>query len=271
MDVKEIKTKSCMTKSKLTDYVINPYTGCSHGCAYCYADFIRRFQNIPDKWGDFVYVKMNCPELLEKELVVNKPGHIWMSSVCDCYMPLEGKYKLTRQILEVILNSLYKKKFSMEILTKSALVRRDLDLLKKLNSEIDFELGVSINTLDEKYSRIIEPFASPPRERIKVLKEANENGIKVFGFISPVILGITNLDGLFKELSFCEYVWVELLNIKPSVVKRLKPVVEKNFPDKIKDFEFMLDHYEEYVLGVRKEVKKLSKEYNLKIKGVVVH
>lgn len=118
MIIKEISVKSCMTKSKLTDYVINPYTGCSHGCKYCYADFIRRFQNIPDKWGEFVYVKINCPELLKKELAINKPGHIWLSSVTDCYNPLEGKYKLTRGILETIAKSPYRKKFTFEILTK---------------------------------------------------------------------------------------------------------------------------------------------------------
>ncbi len=202
MKIKEIKCKNCMTKSKLTDYVINPYTGCSHGCKYCYADFIRRFQNIPEKWGDFVFAKINCVELLEKELVVNKPGHIWMSSVCDCYMPIEGKYKLTRRILETIARFPYKKKFSIEILTKSALVKRDFDLLKQLN----VELGMSINTLNERDSRLIEPFASPPLERIKTLREAKEKGIKVYGFISPVLPGITNLRELFKELSFCEYV-----------------------------------------------------------------
>ena len=151
MKIKEIKCKTCMTKSKLTDYVINPYTGCQHSCKYCYADFIRKFQNIKEKWGDFVYVKVNCPELLEKELIKNKAGHIWMSSVCDCYMPIEGKLKLTRKILEIMSQSPYKKKFSMEILTKSSLVKRDFDLIKTLN----VELGMSINTLNEKVSKII--------------------------------------------------------------------------------------------------------------------
>ncbi|MEK6864536.1 MAG: radical SAM protein, partial [Nanoarchaeota archaeon] len=90
MEFKEIKCKSCMTKSKLTDYVINPYTGCMHGCKYCYAVFIKRFQDIKAEWGDFVYAKANCPELLKKELEKNKPGHIWISSVTDCYQPIEG-------------------------------------------------------------------------------------------------------------------------------------------------------------------------------------
>ena len=267
MIIKEIIAKSCMTRSKLTDYVINPYTGCQHSCKYCYADFIRRFQNIPEDWGDFVYVKKNCVELLKKELIKNKPGHIWMSSVCDCYMPIEGKYKLTRGILETIAKSAYRKKFTIEILTKSTLVKRDFDLLKELN----IELGMSINTLDSKAARIIEPFASSPLERIKALKEAKEKGIKVFGFISPVLLGITNLEELFKELSFCSYVWVELLNIKPSVLNRLMPVVREKFPEKVNKFEYMINHYEEYVSKVKKEVRELEKKYKLEVRDVVVH
>ncbi len=267
MKIKEIKVKSCMTKSKITDYVINPYTGCQHGCKYCYADFIRRFQNIKEKWGDFVYPKINCPELLKKELKKNKPGHIWMSSVCDCYAPIEGKFKLTRKILEIIADSPYKNKFTIEILTKSALVKRDFDLIKKLNCE----LGLSINTLDEKTSKIIEPFASSPEQRIKTLKEAKEFGIKVFGFISPVLPGITNLDEIFKNLSFCDYVWVELLNTRKSVLNRLMPIIKKEFPEKVKDFEFAINNSEKYFKEIERKVKELEKKYKLKVKQVVRH
>ncbi len=267
MITKEVKVKTCMTKSKLTDYVINPYTGCQHGCVYCYADFIRRFQNIKYKWGDFVFIKKNCPELLKKEIEKNKPGHIWLSSVCDCYMPIEAKYKLTRKILEILANSPYKKKFTIEILTKSALVKRDFDLLKQLNCEV----GCSINTLNANFSKIIEPFASPPRERINVLKEAKKQGIKVYASISPVLPGITNLEELFKELSFCEYVWVEILNIRKPILNRIMPVIREKLPDKVKDFEFMIHNYEEYCNKIRKEVGILKKKYKLKVRDVVVH
>lgn len=267
MIVKEVKCKNCMTKSKLTDYVINPYTGCQHGCKYCYADFIRRFQNIKDNWGSFVYPKINCPELLEEELRKNKPGNIWLSSVTDPYQPIEAKYKLTRKILEIIAKSPYGKKYKIEMLTKSALVRRDFDLLKQLN----VELGLSVNNLDEKTARILEPFASSPFERIKTLKEAKTEGIKVYGFISPIFPGITNLDEIFRELRFCEYVWVELLNTKPSVIQRMMPVISENFPEKVKDFEFAINKPEEYYQKVRKEVRELEKKYNLKVREIVRH
>lgn len=267
MKIKEIQSKSCMTKSKLTDYVINPYTGCQHGCKYCYADFMRRFHNIKEKWGDFVYVKINCSEFLKEELIKNKAGNIWLSSVCDAYMPLEAKYKLTREILDIIVNSPYKNKFTIEILTKSALIKRDFDLLKQLNVEI----GCSINSLDSNISRIIEPFASLPKERINALKEAKEQGIKVYGFISPVLPGITNLEEIFRELSFCSYVWVEILNIKKPILNRLLPLIKEHFPDKLKDFEYMIENYEKYCDNIKKEVKDLEKKYNLKVKEVVVH
>ena len=267
MKVIEIECKSCMTKSKLTDYVINPYTGCQHGCKYCYADFIRRFQNIKEKWGNFVFPKTNCPQLLEKELETNKPGHIWMSSVTDPYQPLEGKYRLTRKILETIANSPYRKKFSIEILTKSALIIRDFDLIKQLDAEI----GCSINTLDDKASGMIEPLASPPSERIKTLREAKEHGIRVFGFISPVLPGITKLDELFRELSFCSYVWVELLNTKPSVIARMKPLYRQYFPEAMEMFESAISRPDEHYEAIKKEVMILGKEYKLKVNDVIRH
>ncbi len=266
MIIRGVKSKSCMTKSKLTDYVINPYIGCQHGCKYCYADFIRRFQNIKEKWGDFVYAKINCPELLEKELEKNRAGHILMSSVCDCYMPIEAKFKLTRRILEIISKSKFKDKFTIEILTKSVLIKRDFDLLKNLNVKV----GCSINTLDES-ARKIEAFASPPVERIRVLKEAKKLGIKVFGFISPVLPKITNLEELFKALEFCDYVWVELLNIQKSILDRIMPFIKQEFPNKVSGFENMVNNYAVYCDNVRKEVKVLEKKYHLKVKDIVVH
>ncbi|MFZ5955240.1 MAG: SPL family radical SAM protein [Nanoarchaeota archaeon] len=267
MIIKEINAKNCLTKSKITDYVINPYMGCQHDCKYCYAVFMKRFQNINDDWGKFVYAKINCPELLKKELEKNKPGYIWMSSVCDCYQPIESKYKLTRKILETIKNSPAKDKFEIGILTKSALVKRDFDIMKDLNVEI----GLSINTLNESFSKKIEPSASLPKLRIETLKQAKESGFRTYGFISPVLPGITDLEELFRELQFCDYVWIELLNTKKSVLDRLMPIIKKDFPDKMKNFELMLNNYADYYSTIKKQARELEKDYKLKIKEIVVH
>lgn len=267
MEIKNIKCKACLVKSKLTDYVINPYTGCAHGCIYCYTDFIRRFQNIKDNWGEFVYVKENCPELLEGELKKARPGHIWMSSVCDCYQPIEAKLKLTRKILGIMLK--YKDKFTIEILTKSALVKRDFDLLK----ELDAELGLSIGQLDEKIARILEPLASSPKLRIETLKEAKQYGIRTFGFISPVIPGLTKLEDIFSEMEKAKvnYVWVELLNLRKSVINRVFPVIKKDFPFALKEFEGAIKDPAEWYKNVKKEVDYLSKKHNISVREVVRH
>jgi DNA repair photolyase len=269
MNIKEINSKTCMVKSKLTDYVINPYTGCSHGCKYCYADFIKRFQNIKDKWGTFVYAKTNCTEFLEKELEKNKSGTIFMSSVCDCYMPEEEKFRLTRKIFEIITKSKYKNKFKIEILTKSKLVQRDFDLLKQLN----LELGLSINQLDEKIAKIIEPNASSPKERIETLAKAKSQGIKTYGFISPVLPGITNLNEVFSALKKAEveYVWVELFNMRKSAVDKMIPIYKEFLPEKLEEFRLAKENQEEWHSQIRKQARELEKRYNLKIKEIVVH
>ena len=269
MIIKEIQVKSCLNKSKLTDYVINPYTGCSHGCKYCYATFIRRFQNIKEKWGEFVYAKIDCPELLEKELEKSKPGNIFMSSVCDCYMPLESKFKLTRRILEILAKPKFKNKFTIEILTKSSLVKRDFDLLKKL----DCELGLSLGIIDDKISKVIEPNASLPSERIETLREAKKQEIKTYGFISPIIPGLSDLEKIFLKLKEvgCNYVWVELLNTKPSVISGLLPIIKEKFPEAMKDIEFAINHEKEYYKKIKEQVSMLEKKYNLKVREIVRH
>lgn len=271
MKVKEIKCKNCMTKSKLTDYVINPYLGCEHSCCYCYADFMKRFNNIGDEWGRFVHVKINCPDLLEKELKKNKTGNIWLSSVCDCYQPIEKKYRLTRRILDIIAKSAYKDKFTIELLTKSSLIKRDFDLIKEIGEKVD--LGMSLGLTDDRIAKIIEPNASLPSERLETLRQAHEKGIRTYGFISPVLPGIADLEDIFKKLKEAkvDYVWVELLNTKKGILDKLIPFIKEKLPEKLKDFNKMLDNYEAYVREKREEIRKLEKKYNLRVKEVVVH
>ena len=126
MLVKEIKANDYLTKSNLpaSDYVINPYIGCTHGCKYCYASFMKRFTGHKEDWGDFVDIK-----LCNKKINLNKISKksVFLSSVTDCYNQLEEKYKLTRHILEQLVNS----DCYLSISTKSKLILRDIDILKK--------------------------------------------------------------------------------------------------------------------------------------------
>ncbi|HHT9115001.1 MAG: DUF5131 family protein [Planctomycetes bacterium] len=180
--IREIKAKSILTKSGIpgVDYCVNPYVGCSHGCRYCYATFMKKYTGHTEPWGGFVDVKINTPEILQKQLKRARMGRVMVSSVTDAYQPIESKYKLTRQCLEILLQS----QFPVDILTKSPLVLRDIDLIKKFK---DIEVGITITTHDEKISRVFEPNAPSIMARMRTLNTLHDNRIKTYAFIGPVL------------------------------------------------------------------------------------
>src|SRR5512136_1153601 len=126
MVIREIISKSVLSKSKIYDYVVNPYTGCQHACSYCYARFMKRFTGHREPWGQFVDVKVNAPDLLRVEIVRKAVGRVWVSGVCDPYQPLEARYRLTRQCLEILSQN----DWPVAVQTRSPLVLRDMDILK---------------------------------------------------------------------------------------------------------------------------------------------
>ncbi len=191
MIVREIFAKSVLSKSQIYDYTINPYVGCSHSCRYCYAAFMRRFTGHKEKWGDFVDVKINAPELLAREIRRKRRGRVWVSGVCDPYQAAEKKYKITGRCLEILLEN----QWPVTIQTKSSLVLRDIGILGKLK---DIEVGFSIATADEKIKKLFEPGASPIKERIHALDVLHSKGIRTFAMIAPLLPGS---DGLLEELA----------------------------------------------------------------------
>jgi DNA repair photolyase len=179
--IREIEAKSILNPSKIHDYCVNPYTGCEVGCIYCYAAlFMRRYSGHSEPWGEFVDVKVNTPALLAKQIVKAKRGTIWFASVCDPYQPLEERFALTRRSLEVMVG----RDFPIQIQTKSARVRRDLDVIRRLS---DVEVGFTIATDDETIAGMFEPRASPVGERVEVLREFKAAGVSTFAFAGPLL------------------------------------------------------------------------------------
>ncbi len=162
------------------DYCINAYVGCSHACVYCYATFMKKYTGHTEAWGAFVDVKVNAAELLRKQLPKAKRGHVMLSSVTDAYQPIEVKYRLTRQCLEILLEH----QFSVGILTKSPLVLRDLDVIKRFD---EIEVGVTISTDDERMRKIFEPGAPPIDARINTLRKLKEQGVRTYVFVGPML------------------------------------------------------------------------------------
>jgi DNA repair photolyase len=180
MIIKEICAKSILSKSRVFDYAVNPYVGCEHACTYCYARFMKRFTSHKEAWGEFVDVKVNAVSLLKNEIKNKKVGRVWISGTCDPYQPLEKEYELTKECLEILL----KYGWPVTVQTKSPLVLRDMELLRKSNG---IEVGLSIAASNENIGRVFEPNSPSVRERIETLEKLHSTGIKTFAMIAPVL------------------------------------------------------------------------------------
>jgi DNA repair photolyase len=143
---------------------------------------MRRYSGHNEPWGAFVDVKINGPLLLAKQILRAKRGTIWFASVCDPYQPLEERYALTRRSLEVLAG----RDFPVVIQTKSARVRRDLDVIRRIP---DVEVGFTVATADAKMAGMFEPKASPIEERIEALREFKAAGVRTFAFAGPLLPG----------------------------------------------------------------------------------
>jgi DNA repair photolyase len=203
MKISEIKAKSILSKSQIYDYALNPYVGCQHACVYCYAKFMKRFTGHGERWGEFVDVKTNAPELLVLEVKKKRVGRVWISGVCDPYQPLERKYKLTKRCLDILVEN----GWPFTVQTKSALVLRDIEVLKRSK---DAEVGFTITTADEKIRKIFEPGAPPISKRIEALATLHSEGIRTFAMMAPILPGIEGLVTMLKDK--VEYVILDRLN-----------------------------------------------------------
>ncbi len=212
LKVSQVQARSILYKSKVFDYCLNPYTGCSHGCRYCYASlFIPRYSRHTEPWGEFVDVKTNAPELLSKQLPRSKVGTIWIASVCDAYQPLEVRYELTRKCLKEI----SRHQFPVFIQTKSDLVLRDLDLILELKK---VEIGFSIATDNDRIGQLFEPGAPPVSRRLKALERLKKENLHTFVFIGPILPQnpeklVALIDGL------AERVFIDRLNYVQQFLK----------------------------------------------------
>ncbi|NTW58552.1 MAG: radical SAM protein [Nitrospirae bacterium] len=192
MQIKEVKAKSILSTSQVSDYALNPYVGCQHACVYCYAKFMKRFTGHKEEWGAFVDVKVNAPELLAREVKKKKVGRVWISGVCDPYQPLERKYRLTRTCLDILVRN----DWPVTVQTKSPLVLRDIEILRRAS---DVEVGFTITTADERMRKIFEPGAPPIEKRVAALKALRAEGIKTFAMIAPLLPGAEGLPALLKD------------------------------------------------------------------------
>lgn len=264
---KTIQVKDYLTKSNLpaSDYVINPYVGCPHGCKYCYASFMKRFTGHKEEWGTFIDIKQ-CDKKINLKKIENK--RVFLSSVTDCYNQFEEKYKLTREILKQLVSI----DCELNISTKSKLILRDLDLLKQMKN---LTVSMSINTLDENFKNDMDN-ASSISERLETLKELHENGINTVLFMSPIFPYITDFKAIIEvSKDFIDEYWFENLNLRGSYKQTILDYIESKYPKLVHKYDEIYNknnkNNKDYWRDLSKEIVEYCKTNNIKYKNYFYH
>lgn len=261
-----VQVKSVLNKTKkrdawfLDDYTINPYSGCSFNCLYCYIRGSKYGLHMEEK----LTVKENALEVLEKQLhsraKKNQYGIIVLSSATEPYLHFEKELKLTRGILELVL----KYKFPVHIITKSDLVTRDFDLLHQINEVAILPddliqlkhkaiISFSFSTIDDELGKIFEPGAAPPSIRLETLRAASQAGFFTGVSMMPLLPDITDTDEALAKMFIAfkkagaHYIMPASLTLfgnEPTDSKTLMlRAIQTHFPEKLKLYEGLFQRY----------------------------
>jgi DNA repair photolyase len=221
VEVVEQSAKSVLNAVKGMPFAwsINPYRGCYHQCVFCYARRSHWYldEDGVDKWGSRIFVKTNAPVILRSELAKRSWRHEYVAigTVTDPYQPLEGRYRLTRGILEALCDY----DTPAGLITRSPLVIRDIDVLQRLARKAGVSVSISIATLDAALAREIEPTVAPPQQRLRAVRRLADAGITVNVALAPILPQINdteaNVDAVVRaarDAGACN-IWHSTLNL----------------------------------------------------------
>ncbi len=224
-------------------WTINPYRGCEFACKYCYARYTHEFMEMRNG-VDFerkIYVKQHTANLLRQELRKVKPGEdIAIGTATDPYQPAERRFEITHAILEEF--SLHSG-LDIGIVTKSNLVLRDIDILRKVGQNNRIVVNVTITTLNTDLARILEPRAPRPDLRMEAMRKLNQAGIDARVICAPVLPGITDfprdLEALVRATAEAggKYIYANSLFLKPCSAAVFMPFLEKEFPHLVESYK----------------------------------
>lgn len=259
-----IEVKDYLSKSNLpeSDYVINPYIGCPHGCKYCYASFMKRFTKHKEEWGTFVDIK-RCLKPINIRRIEGK--RVFLSSVTDCYNPYEEEYCITQNILKQLIRA----DCVVNISTKSDLILRDIDILRKIKN---LTVSLSVNTMNEKFREDMDN-ASSIEKRFGTLKILHENGIYTVLFMSPIFPEITDFREIIESSqSFVDEYWFENLNLRGNYKQTILEYIEKEYPQYLNLYrQIYILGRNEYWENIAKEINQYCESHSLKYKNYFYH
>ncbi len=267
MIIRETTCKTALIRSALPnlDYALNPYKGCEHACIYCYAPSVLKYGG-EEKWGDFVEVRKNMPKILSKELKSKRkePGIVGIGTVTDPYQPVEKRYEVTMNCLRVLLD----RDFPVSIQTKSSLVLRDINILKRFKR---CEVGFTITSIDEHIREKYEPKSSSFDEKVSAIRKLSKNGIKTWIFLGPIMPYITDRQGELEKLISkippdISYIIIDKLRLKKGLWKNIELFLSAYNPELIPIYKDLLYSKNDYFLEVKSEMVNLCRAYNINCK-----
>jgi DNA repair photolyase len=224
-------------------WTINPYRGCELGCPYCYARYTHEYLEHHDRL-DFertVYVKQDLAAHFARELRSGRVrrDRIAIGTATDPYQPAERRFGVTRSLLEVAAEH---RGLSLSITTKSDLVLRDIDLLRRIAARSRLRVNVTVTTTDRDLARALEPRAPTPEKRLAAVRGLRDAGIAVGVFAAPVLPFVTDgeerLDALFGAVAAARGYWVcaHPLFLRPTAARRYVPFIRERFPEASRRF-----------------------------------
>lgn len=241
---------------------INPYTGCAHACRYCYA---RAFYLKADKGtaADFdtqIYVKSGAPDVLRAELARRswRRELVVIGAATDPYQPAEGKFRITRRILEALRDA----RTPVSIITKNPMVVRDSDLLRQMAETAGAEVHMTLSSMDEQVWKEFEPHAPSPTARIKAVRRLNEAGVRTGVFLAPIMPGINDSESSMRGLmeaahdAGAPYVVPIALRLQPGVREWFLPFISRHRPQLTIQYSRLYqkveapEHYKHRTLGL---------------------
>jgi len=241
-----IHTRSILNRCNVPrmpfSWTVNPYRGCELACKYCYARYTHEFMELRDPlaFEQKIFVKQGVAAQLRRDLrKVDRSELIAIGTATDPYQPAERRYGMTRSILEEFANH---EGYDIGIVTKSDLVVRDADLLRRIGERNKIYVNVTVTTLDYQLAHLLEPRAPRPDLRLEAVRALNEAGVPAGVICAPVLPGITDgvreLDALVKAAKEhrAQYIYANPLFLKPCSAAVFMPFLEKEFPHLVKPY-----------------------------------
>jgi DNA repair photolyase len=259
MNIKIMQTQRVLSQTQITlaDYVINPYRGCEFGCFYCYSQTNKNIKR--DGFHDNVYVKINAPLVLEKELKTIRPKRVLLGSTTECFLYQETQYKITDKILKI----LNKNNIPYTILTKSHLITASIpEIAKNRQNKVYF----TFNFHSDAIISLLEPKAPGLNLRLKALDELIKAGVDTRVHIGPFMPFVSNLDEIISKIPpGIKEVDVELYNKKQGsfekIIESLKDYLQEEEVLNLKKIYENEENYNAYIQTLKNQIKNLGTDH----------